>query len=254
MTNCPVSTEEEKAFDVIYRIDESDVPPIRQWYTRILYNAYPPFRLNFVVDTHVFPCDRDAVRELFELFDASGVDVSVGNRVNVRSVMGAGALFRNSQNSRNFWLYAYRWMKQHNCRDDQAGIFNAIQNNKKNGAVKFKWLSFNWMFASHGITPQGKFSGPAKCYRTSLVVNGPVRFIHGYNQCQLMNGKNREHIWKPRVPFFSFQCNTAKKGIVLAFSENELRSFVNPYRIPNLKWNTFAKYNSTSLFWPETPF
>ena len=72
--------------DVIYRIHEDDVPIMKgkQWYTRMLYNAYPPFRLNFVIDTHVYPCDRDSTIQLFSQFDKSQVDLSVGNRVNKR--------------------------------------------------------------------------------------------------------------------------------------------------------------------------
>ena len=65
----------------------------------MLYNAYPPFRLNFVLDTHVWPCDQLAVKELFDLFDASDVDVSYGNRENRLYPMGAGALFRDSNES-----------------------------------------------------------------------------------------------------------------------------------------------------------
>lgn len=71
-----------------YRIHDDDMPIMegKQWYTRMLYNAYPPFRLNFVIDTHVFPCDRDSTIQLFSHFDHSQVDLSIGNRANTRKL------------------------------------------------------------------------------------------------------------------------------------------------------------------------
>ena len=244
----------KQTVDVIYQIDDADVFPGSQWFTRMLYNAYPPFRLNFVLDTHVWPCDSMAVKELFEKFDASGVDVSYGNRENRLYPMGAGALFRDSEASHDMWLYIYRWMRSINYGEDQAGMLAAWNDYVPKHEVNFKWLSFNWMYATHGISEKGMFSGPSKCYRSSLVVTGPVRFIHGDpEQCDIINGQNQEYAWRPRVMFWSGNCKTHGNGRYAVFSEKELRDAVTPYAIPNLKWTIFARYNATDLFWPVFP-
>ena len=254
MTNCQVPLELEGYVDVIYYIHASDVYPGSQWFTRMLYNAYPPFRLNFVLDTHVWPCDQLAAKELFDQFDASDVDVSYGNRENRLYPMGAGALFRDSNESHLLWLSIYKWLRSINYGEDQAGMLDAWNNYIPRHNVKFKWLSFNWMYATHGISEKGMFSGPSRCYRSSLVVTGPVRFIHGDpSQCDVINGQNREYIWRPRVMFWSGVCNTTGVGRFAVFSESELRDAVNPFVIPDLRWSTFAGYNKTDLFWPVFP-
>ena len=252
MTNCEVPSELEQYIDVIYRIHDDDIPPGRQWKTRVLYNAYPPFRLNFVLDTHVFPCDKLAVKELFERFNDTNVDIAMGNRMNVPSMMGAAALFRAGKGSHFFWKAAFKHMRSRRCGDDQYGIIVSLRNYRYSKQFEFQWLSFNWAFASHGVREDGIFDGAGKCYRTSLVVTGPVRFIHGTpKECVMMNGEQNEYIHQPRCYFKQGKCNTAMNGYAVAFNESQFRHFVKPYKAANLHWNRMKKYSATSLFWPE---
>ena len=114
----------------------------------MLYNAYPPFRLNFVIDTHVYPCDRDSTIQLFSQFDKSQVDLSVGNRVNKRGyIMGAGILFRSNPKTKAFWIEVYQTMRRLNNPDDQSGIYRVLFN-KNPPNLSFRWLSFNWCYLS----------------------------------------------------------------------------------------------------------
>ena len=252
VTNCPVSDELAIYVDVIYRIHPDDIFRGKQWYTRVLYNAYPPFRLNFVLDTHVFPCDKLAVKELFDRFNNTDVDISMGNRMNSPSMMGAAALFRAGKGSHFFWKAAYMHMRRHRCGDDQSGVINTLHNYRSSKKFKFRWLIFNWAFASHGVRGNGVFDGAGKCYRTSLVVTGPVRFIHGTpRECVMMNGAQNEYVHQARCYYKQGKCNTAMKGYAVAFSESQYKQFVKPYKAANLYWNRMRRYSSTSLFWPE---
>lgn len=239
---------------MIYRIHEDDVPIMKgkQWYTRMLYNAYPPFRLNFVIDTHVYPCDRDSTIQLFSQFDKSQVDLSVGNRVNKRDyIWGAGILFRSNPKTKAFWIEVYQTMRRLNNPDDQSGIYRVLFN-KNPPNLSFRWLSFNWCYASHGINEKGVFEGGGYCYRSSLPVNGKVHFIHGSpGECEIMNGKNGELENRQRCYFSSGICNTTQKGTTVAFNEEQFKSFVSPYEAPNLYWKIFESFPNQSIFWPE---
>ena len=239
--------------DVVYRIHNSDIFSQNVWYTRVLYNAYPPFRLNFVLDTHVFPCDQLAVKELFDLFNATDVDISFGNRQNKRlAVMGAAALFRAGKGSHFFWKTAYHCMRTDRLIDDQNGMGAALSKYGTSGHFKFRWLSFNWAFASHGVLPNGMFKGSGKCYRTSLTVNGPVRFVHGKpEQCVVMNGVNREYVGIQRCYFAPRSCKTGMKKEGVALNLTQFKAFVYPYKEANLHWNVFKEYSPTDIFWPE---
>ena len=238
--------------DVIYRIHPDDIFRGKQWKTRVLYNAYPPFRLNFVLDTHVFPCDKLAVKELFDRFNNTDVDISFGNRQNKRkTIMGAAALFRAGPQSHFFWKAAYNYMKSNSRADDQNGMSEALAHLKKN-RFTFRWLSFNWAFASHGVLPNGRFKGSGKCYRSSVPVNGPVRFIHGNpGQCVLMNGVNNEHVFTQRCYFSSGRCNTNMKKEAVALSETQFKEFTYPAKAANLHWQVFNTYSPTDIFWPD---
>ena len=238
--------------DVVYRIHHDDVPPGRQWRTRVLYNAYPPFRLNFVLDTHVFPCDKLAVKELFDQFDKTDVDISFGNRQNKQvTVMGAAALFRAGKGSHFFWKAAYNYMKSVRFADDQNGMGAALKH-LKNNRFTFRWLSFNWAFASHGVLSNGVFKGSGKCYRSSVPVNGPVRFIHGNpGQCVLMNGVHHELINKQRCYFSPRNCKTSMKKEAVALNETQFEQFTSPAKAANLHWKVFNTYSPTDIFWPD---
>ena len=253
MTNCQVPLELEGYVDVIYYIHASDVYPGSQWYTRVLYNAYPPFRLNFVLDTHVWPCDQLAAKELFDQVDASDVDISFGNRRNShRSVMGAAALFRSNPATYFFWRHAYLYMRKHRISDDQNGMLHVLDRYEKKHIFKFRWLSFNWAFASHGVKANGVFRGSGHCYRVSLPVNGPVRFIHGEpTECELINGPHREFINRQRCYFCPSKCATKGRKITVAFNETQLKELTSPMPAANLHWSMFAEYSRTDIFWPE---
>ena len=112
-------------------------------------------------------------------------------------------------------------------------------------------MSSNWFFSSHGITETGLFLGSSTCYRSSVVVTGPVQWIHGNpNQCLLMNGKNNEHIYKYRVYFLCGTCNCNKKGQTVATSERELNQFVGNLTTPKLLWqNDNTNRSNSNLFW-----
>lgn len=133
--------------------------------------------------------------------------------------------------------------------DDQGPMLLTLRSNwsKK---YKFRWLSSNWFFASHGITEEGVFSGPGRCYRSSVIVTGPVRWVHGhFDDCSMMNGKQNEFAFRPRCYFKSGYCNTTKTGYFPLFSEKELKQTVYPYTLPDLRWAKMVTHDSTSLFW-----
>ena len=238
--------------DVIYKVHPLDDFPGRQWYTRVLYNAYPPFRLNFVLDTHVFPCDKLAIKELFNRFNETNVDISFGNRMNIRSVMGVATLFRAGPGSHYFWKNAFLWMQQRKNGDDQAGIQVTLRYHRDKNRFTFRWLSFNWLYASHGVLENGEFAGYGKCYRTSLTVNGPVRFVHGRSaECSFINGRNNSLIHRQRCCFIPRLCSTNNKNSAIAFSEDQLEDFVKPYSVAQLHWNESRDYHPTDIFWPD---
>lgn len=220
----------------------------KQWYTRVLYNAYLPFHYSFILDTHVFPCYNTSYSEIFEKFRASGIDISISNRMNIHSYSGGAVLSKWGDGSHAFWMKCVSWMNWRHNYDDQGAIISVLGSRSKQW--KFRKMSSNWFFASHGISSSGAFIGSEKCYRTSVVVTGPVQWIHGSpGECQLMNGKHNEHIYKNRVYFVCGKCNCAVRKLTIATSKEELQSFVAPYSVPKLQWNSSPKRGSTSLFW-----
>ena len=136
--------------------------------------------------------------------------------------------------------------------DDQGGMMYVLKKYEHRNIFKFRWLSFNWVFCSHGVLHTGRFRGSGRCYRVSLPVNGPVRFIHGSaEQCNLMNGPKRELVNRQRCYFSPGYCNTRGKRLTVAFNESQLKEFTSPYPAPSLHWSMFAEYSKTDIFWPE---
>lgn len=254
MTNCNVPLSVASFLDVIVPIHNADVMNTtqKQWRTRMLYNAYLPFNYSFIIDSHVFPCDKTAAHDILSLFEKSGVDISFSNRVNQYSlVSGGGVLSRWSEGSFLFWKNCYKIMILKNKVDDQGPMRLTVQSDWRKH-YKFKWLSSNWMFASHGITEKGIFSGPGRCYRSSVIVTGPVRWIHGSeSECPIMNGKNNEIVNRPRCYFKKGKCNTTGIGIFPVFSEAQLKKTVYPATIPKLRWEICSAFSKTSLFWED---
>ena len=220
----------------------------KQWYTRVLYNAYLPFHYSFILDTHVFPCYNTSYSEIFERFRVSGVDISVSNRMNVHSISGGAVLSKWGDRSHAFWMNCVSYMRASGNYDDQAAIGNALRSRSRKWI--FKQLSSNWFFASNGIMSTGRFRGSSKCYRSSVVVTGPVQWIHGGpSECQLMNGEHNEHIYKNRVYFACGKCKCAVRKRTIATSKKELESFVYPNRAPKLQWESTPERSNSSLFW-----
>lgn len=111
---------------------------------------------------------------------------------------------------------------------------------------KYRLASSNWIFASHGISGKGFFYGNSRCYRSSVLVNGPVRWVHGnMNDCKVMN--ERTNI--TRCYFKSGQYNTKGKGFYAVYSKQQLVHDVSPYSAPLLNWDSISKYDPRSLFW-----
>lgn len=87
----------------------------------MLYNAYLPFNYSFIIDSHVFPCDSTAPREIFELFSKASIDISYSNRMNTPSLVFGGAVLSHwGKGSFEFWKNYYFWILKHNTRDDQG--------------------------------------------------------------------------------------------------------------------------------------
>ena len=155
-------------------------------------------------------------------------------------------LSRWGPNSHNFWLNNVRVMHKARCYDDQFSLLRILRHRK---GYSFKLLSSNWFFASHGITQTGTFEGGGKCYRSSIVVNGPVHWIHGHpNECEVMNGANNEFAFMDRVYFRCGRCKCNKGGVSVITSAKELQRVAWPSKAPSLNWNN-NRHSRTSLFW-----
>ena len=218
----------------------------KQWLTRVLYNAYLPFRYSYILDTHVFPCYNDSYSKIFSLFKKSDVDVSASCRVGGAVLISGGAVLSKwGEASHAYWKSVYKWMLERMWLDDQRPM---LIYSKNNSYWKYRWLSSNWFFANHGISENGIFSGPSKCYRSSVFVTGPVMWVHGSpGECMVMNGKDNQFAFKKRVFFSSGECEMKKNGPMVVFTKEELDELVAPQKPPLLNWNVTR--DSTSLFW-----
>ena len=252
ITNCDVPESTAKSVDVIVPIHDNDVVPTskKQWFTRVLYNAYLPFNYSFITDTHVFPCDNKSYSDILTKFKHSDVDISFSSRVNRGNYASGGAILSKfGKGSFQFWKLTYQYQVKKNIYDDQTPMTITMKT-YRNKLFKFEWLSSNYFYASHGIKEDGVFSGPSRCYRSSVVVTGPIRWVHGKpSECELMNGKNRELVDQYRVYFTKGICNTNYNGTTVITSESELNKAVYPYKAPKLKWDHDENRSGYSLFW-----
>ena len=120
MTNCDVALSIASKLSVIVPIHDDDlIKGKRQWYTRILYNAYSPFNYSFILDTHVFPCYNTSYSELFRRFKESNVDISYSNRKNIKAISGGAVLSKWGPRSFSFWKDVVLFMKRSKCYEDQ---------------------------------------------------------------------------------------------------------------------------------------
>ena len=244
VTNCDIPLSIANKLTVVVPIHNKDlIKGQRQWYTRVLYNAYSPFNYSFILDTHVFPCFNTSYRRLFELFKQSNVDISLSNRMNIDSISGGAVLSKWGPGSFEYWKRNVQIMVKRRNYDDQGSAIYVLSKRK---GYTFKQLSSNWFFASHGISKDGVFIGSDTCYRSSVVVTGPVQWIHGTpKQCELMN----THPYQHRVYFVCGTCSCNQTGPMIATSDKELQEFVGKSKTPELLWEKDDKRGGDSLFW-----
>ncbi|CBK24393.2 uncharacterized protein [Blastocystis hominis] len=247
ITNCDVPLETAALLSVIIPVHRRDIIPMsHQWYTRMVYNAYLPFQLSFILDTHVFPCDSNAYRDVFALFRNSSVDVSVSNRMNTHSYSGGAVLSRKGPASFRFWKSIAKAMHRKSTYDDQWGLGNVLR--RRHPYLKYRRLSSNFFYASHGITKDGVFQGIGRCYRSSIVITGPVRWIHGKQaECAIVNGPNYEHAYKMRAYFKGGQCRTRQEGPTMVFSSAQMKAYAAPARPPSLIWANVPGRSATGF-------
>ena len=198
----------------------------------------------------MFPGDSAAASDLFTQFNQSYVDIAIGNRVNRPGYyMGGGILYRANERTKAFWKRVYDLMVEKNNPDDQFAIQSIMRDYHNNYPFNFRELSFNWLFASHGIDENGRFYGSGRCYRSSVPVTGKVRFVHGNPiQCKWMNGENGEYETQTRVYFSSGFCNTTARGFHVITSRNQFKSITHPYPIPSLDWEKAESLSKHSIF------
>ena len=248
ITNCNVPLSTAQYLSVIVPVAPEDVVDTseKQWLTRVLYNAYLPFNYSYILDTHVFPCYNDSYSRIFSLFKESDADVSASCRVGgVLLLSGGAVLSKWGEASHEYWKSVYKWMLERMWFDDQRPM---LIYSKNTSFWKYRWLSSNWFFANHGINENGIFSGPSRCYRSSVIVTGPVMWIHGGpGECALMNGQNNSNAYKKRVYFLSGECEMKKNGPMVVFTKEHLDELVSPQKSPLLDWNITR--DATSLFW-----
>ena len=132
----------------------------------------------------------------------------MSNRTNIQNFSGGAVLSKRGEGSHFFWNECAKFMINNDNYDDQSAISYVLKTVRT--GYSFKLLSSNWFYASHGITEKGIFSGNSKCYRSSIVVIGPVHWIHGSPyECSFLNGNHNEHINKYRTSFHCGDCNCA---------------------------------------------
>ena len=251
VTNCDIPYEIAKYLDVIVPVHNSNVlnRGEKEWTTRVLYNAYLPFNYSFIIDTHVFPCDENAYDDILDGFKMSNNDIQFSSRVNTDIyASGGGVLSKFGKPSFLYWQRCYTHQMRYHYSDDQIPMTRIMIRYQND--FQFNWLSSNYFFASHGITPKGDFIGSSKCYRSSVVVTGRVRWIHGSPlECALMNGKNLEHIVRNRVYFLNGTCQTNRTGLTVIFSEEELAQAVSPQKPPALNWTDTTYHPRKGVEW-----
>lgn len=248
VTDCSIPVSVARYIDIIIPIHKEDIFPgyVKQWMTRILYNAYLPYNYSFIIDSHVFPCDKKAPKEIFTLFKQSQVDLSVSNGVpREGALMGGAVLLHKTRQTFEFWKSCFSYMRNSSIVDDQKAMIHVFATNSIFN-LKYRRLSSNWFFANHGMNEKGLFEGGNMCYRGSIVITGPVRWVHReLEDCSIMN----KQPFIPRCYFKSGRCNTTRKGIHAVYSEKELHDTVFPLKASQLNWKEASKRNSTSLFW-----
>ena len=241
--------------DVVVPIHPNDVMHINkvQFQTRVLYNADPPFNVSLVMDAHVLFCNNDDLETAFNLFQASDTDLAYSSRIlNQWVTSGFAVMYRRNPTTQKYWREVTRRMNdKFSALDDQYHMNGVTKVMRESGELKFRWLSNNWFFATHGVNQQGIFAGKSNCYRSSVLVNGRIRFIHGgENQCILLNGNNNQYGSRTRTVYIpGTECEGIYTHSKLVSSQSEFDSLVGGYRAPNFDWNLLDNEDPESLFW-----
>ena len=178
----------------------------------------------------------------------SGVDIAYSTRELNKWVMsGFAVLVRNTPTTFNLWRMVNDFHTKINYHtDDQYGIHYMTKVFREEGLLTFRWLSNNWFFASHGVNEEGLFGGSSRAYRSSVLVNGKVRFIHTRDRrtCPMVNGEHGELTTKLRTFYID------QKGKWTAvFSQAEMKALVGEYKAPMFDWNVLDDNDRKSLFW-----
>lgn len=245
-----------EAVDVIIPIHPSDLFNIgrTQFTTRSIYNAFPPFNYSLVFDISAIWCSPQDPDEVFEKFKQSSIDLSFTTRkLNEWHMSGFAVLYRANRATFQFWKDVVKKTLQMRLHiDDQYPIQAVTRTAIRTRRLRFSWASNNMFFASHGVDKKGKFVGGARCYRSSVLINGRVRFMHfGIDyHCRLMNGRNNEYSNRTRAFFGRGNCkyNTTNKD-QMVFSQAHMNSLVAPFSAPKFDWTLLEKEDPDSLFW-----
>lgn len=164
-------------------------------------------------------------------------------------ILGGAVLSKWGEGSWEFWKRSYEVMIEKGLVDDQEAM-RIVRNTEWSQKYSWKLLSNNWVFASHGIDNHGVFDGAGRCYRSSVIVTGPVRWIHGSpDECSLMNGHHYEYASFPRVYYMKGECHGILEGTTVLFSEKEVKEAVQPYSAPTLNWKDSCRKDKLSLCW-----
>ena len=246
-----------KSVDFLIPISPDDLLPdlkSTQFTTRMIYNRFPPFLYTLVLDAHTCWCSPQDGEEVFTLFKASDVDLAFSTRVlNKWTTSGFAVIYKYNQATFDYWTR----IVQDNMRtgfhsDDQFPMREIAKKMVEENALKFRWLSNNWFFAPHGVTEKGEFFGEGDCYRSSVLINGRVRFIHGGGdrECLLANGEDMKDATKLRVHFSPDKCSFSHPAEPqMVFSQEQMESLVSPYKAPPIDWHLLDGEDPDALFW-----
>ena len=253
MTNCDLKLELFRLLDVVVPVHPNDIlrTTSSQFLTRVLYNMEPPFTVSLVMDAHVLFCSPQDAEEAFDLFERSDVELSYSTRLlNAWVTSGFAVFTRRTDMTKRYWAEVTKQMNgEELAGDDQHPMHRTTLRMREEG-LKFRWLSNNWFFAMHGANEMGEFLGTANCYRTSVLVNGRVRFIHGgENQCVLMNGNNNQYTTKVRTVYNPGKCTETYRHSKLVMSQEEFQRAADPYAAPFFNWHLLDNEDPDSLFW-----
>lgn len=200
------------------------------------------------MDSHVVACNSSDIEEVFRLFRESHVDIAYTTRELNKWVMsGFAVLVHNTERTFRLWRLVNDFhMKIDYHTDDQYGIHHMTRVFVKNGLLSFQWLSNNWFFASHGVDEEGIFGGSAKAYRSSVLINGRVRFIHDKDRrkCAFVNGEHGELTHSLRTFYID-----SKDNWIPVFSQVQMERLVGPYKAPAFNWHLLDGNKSDDFYW-----